>query len=112
MLRNIDRDLFSKLAICLSMTALSSTALAQWGTNAQPCQDGRCAPKRETWGYYKTQWQRWPNAFYPDMIGPPAKRGADQIPPSAFELPSPNNEADIQTPSATRGPTHVAPPTG
>jgi hypothetical protein len=101
-----------RLAIWLSVIASAGIASAQWGTNAQPCQDGKCAPKRETWGYYKTQWQRWPNAVYPDMIGPPAKRGGDQIPPSSIELPSPANEADVQTPSATRGPTHVAPPTG
>jgi hypothetical protein len=101
-----------QLAIWLSAIATASIASAQWGSNAQPCQDGRCAPNRKSWGYFPTQWTRWPNAVYPDMIGPPAKRGGDQLPPSSIELPSPNNEADIQTPSATRGPTHIAPPTG
>ena len=44
------------------------------------------------------------------MIGPPARKGGDQIQPGQIELPSPNVEAEVQTPSETRGPTRINPP--
>jgi hypothetical protein len=112
MLQSLNRLALLKAGACVSILASTGSLFAQWGVNAQPCFDGRCAPSRKTWGFYETHWQRWPNAVYPDMIGPPAKRGADQIQPSEIELPSPNVEAEVQVPSATRGPTRINPPAG
>src|SRR4051794_32054930 len=100
MLSKLNRRI-AKLTVGVAVISSGTLIYAQWGTNAQPCQDGRCAPARETWGFYKTCWKRWPGAVYPDMIGPPAKQGSDQLPAGQIELPNPANEADVQTPSAT-----------
>ena len=58
----------------------------------QYCVDGQCIPKRETFGYYQTQWRRWP-------VAPPAV--AAPLPPSGdglqFDLPSSTDE-DSQIP--------------
>jgi len=64
-----------------------------------PCTaEGGCYPKRNTFGYYPTQWRRWPGADYGgpapeeagpadgiDVIVPPAAEDEDQQAPTPIE---------------------------
>src|SRR3954451_13889338 len=93
------------IVVSVSVATVAAVQLASaepWGTNAPVCPLGRCAPARESWGFYPTKWRRWPGATYPDMSQPMPQPGANQIPPSEIELPSADKEAEVQTPNPAR----------
>lgn len=70
------------------------------------CVDGLCYPKTNTWGYYPSQWRRWPgDELRPTAVEPtPAERTPDIAP---FETPRPQEE-DRRAPPPTKP---VQPPT-
>ncbi len=103
MLKHLSLYRFLPIAAPAMLVAGVQIALAEpWGTNAPVCPLGRCAPARQTWGYYPTKWRQWPGAVYPDQEIPTPQPGANQIPPSDIELPNPNKEAEVQTPNPSR----------
>jgi hypothetical protein len=83
---------------------------AQWGTNAPPC-SGPCVPVRDSWGYYKTCWRRWPCDIYAGTTQRPGGM-TEGVPPGTMELPTPSREAEIRVPSPSRQPANRLPAGG
>jgi hypothetical protein len=81
--------------------SVAGSALAHGPHPATPCPcaaDGMCYPKRDTWGYYKTNWRVAPG----DTIGPPTLAGEEtpeirrQLEPYIRPLPE---EEDLRGPA-------------
>jgi len=64
----------------------------------QYCVEGQCTPKQSTWGYYQTNWRRWPEAA-PSPAPCPISETGDKDTRKDFsapelELPVPEEEAE------------------
>ena len=73
----------------LATTGEASPPIMEPPSPCPCCADGACYPKRETWGWYKNRWRKWPTDTRPDIPGTdePGKEG--QLPPGlrGFERP-------------------------
>lgn len=88
----------ARWGIVTGILVLASLQLAAQCDCAGPCQhcvDGQCYPNRQTFGYYETQWRRWPI----DCPGyAPARKARGMVDPSKgpdVEAPEADDEAGI-----------------
>ena len=99
------------IRLCLAaafVAAMASLSAAQCETcdagcgggpcegRCQYCVDGECTPNRTTYGYYQTQWRRWP---VPAPAVPERSMNRRQRPavtPGEVDLPAPEDETEFQ----------------
>lgn len=64
------------------------------GGHLTDCRDGLCAPhcpvRPSQYGFYRTQWRRWPGA---GVVPASAEQAATPIPPPAVQVPGPDEES-------------------
>ncbi|MGD9724204.1 MAG: hypothetical protein AB7O59_23780 [Pirellulales bacterium] len=107
------RSSLNRVLLCVAIFGTVRDAMAQGPGAGLPCSctvgcptgpHVGCAPRRITYGYYPTQWRRWPDAH---LMGAPTP--AEQAPTPAGELPPPGGEdagprvEPEQTPGALEG---------
>ena len=68
-------------SLAIALLAMGIGVKAETLASAQPlaftkpspgpcCADGKCRPKRDTWGHYKTRWRQWPLDPRAEVPGP------------------------------------------
>ena len=76
--------------------------------HAPPCVDGCCIPNKQAYGFYPTQWRRWP--VTQAQVAPPP--GGGGVTPPKLDLPSPQDEITgppVLTPTPAPGSQGPAP---
>jgi hypothetical protein len=100
---------FTRAAFCgflvIAVCASCSWAAVPIDRPSPPpyCADGKCYPKRDTWGYYQGRWRSWPGV---DTRPGPTEKGptpAELLGPDlkSYETPTPQNE-DKRAPPPTQ----------
>ena len=98
-------------ANCGSAAPFVDGAVANHCSHSPPCIDGCCIPNSQAYGFYPTQWRKWPVA----QVAAAAPLGGQGISPPKLELPPPRDEIGgppVLTPSTPPGLQETGPTPG